>query len=95
MRSPEGKDFPGTGCYLEVIPLERLVWTDALLPGYRPGPEPFMTGIIELETRGTGTLYRATALHADEATRKRHDEMGFHDGWGKALDQLVAHMKTL
>ena len=25
--------------------------------------------------------------------RKRHAEMGFADGWGKALDQLVAHMK--
>jgi uncharacterized protein YndB with AHSA1/START domain len=93
MRSPEGKDFPNVGCYLEIVPNERLVWTDGLLPGYRPAPEPFMTGMILLEPRGRGTKYTAIALHRDEATRRRHEEMGFAEGWGKVLDQLVAHMK--
>ena len=36
MRSPEGKDHPGTGCFLEVVEHEKLVWTSALGPGYRP-----------------------------------------------------------
>lgn len=100
MRSPDGQEFPNIGCYLEVIPNERLVWTDALLPGFRPaaevsdgGPMKF-TGIILLEARGDGTRYRAIALHGGEADRKRHEEMGFIDGWGKALDQLVAYMKS-
>ena len=35
MRSPEGQDIPNTGCYLEVVPMERLVFTDALQPGWR------------------------------------------------------------
>ncbi len=39
MRSPEGEDFPNVGCYLEVVPYERLVWTSALAPGYRPVTE--------------------------------------------------------
>lgn len=95
MRSPEGKDFPSAGCYLEIVPNEKLVWTDALLPGYRPAPEPFMTGIILLEARGKGTKYTAIALHRDEASRRKHAEMGFAVGWGKALDQLVAHVKRL
>jgi len=95
MRSPEGKDFPITGCYLEVVSLERLVWTDALLPGYRPSAEPFFTAVVTLEPRGKGSRYTAMALHRDEAGRKRHEEMGFHDGWGKALDQLVAHARTM
>ena len=29
MRSPEGQDHPNMGCYLEVVPNRRLVWTDA------------------------------------------------------------------
>jgi uncharacterized protein YndB with AHSA1/START domain len=95
MRSPEGKDFPNVGCYLEVVPNERLVWTDALQPGYRPSENPFFTGIITLESLGTGTRYTATALHRDEATRNRHAEMGFHSGWATALDQLVAHTRTM
>lgn len=95
MRSPEGKEFPNVGCYLEVVPNKRLVWTDALLPGYRPSAEPFMTAIVTLEPEGNGTRYAAIAIHRDEAGRKQHEEMGFHDGWGKVLDQLVAYVKTM
>jgi len=95
MRSPEGKDFPNVGCYLEIVPNEKLVWTDGLLPGYRPAPEPFMTGIILFEPSGRGTKYTAIALHRDEEGRRKHAEMGFAEGWGKALDQLVAHMKRV
>ena len=95
MRSPEGKDFPNTGCYLEIVPNEKLVWTDGLLPGYRPAPQPFMTGIVLLERHPKGTKYTAIALHRDPDTRKKHEEMGFAEGWGKALDQLVAFVKTL
>ncbi len=95
MRSPEGKEFPNIGCYLEVVPNERLVWTDALLPGYRPAENPFMTAIITLESQGKGTRYTAVAIHRDDAGRKKHEDMGFYQGWGKALDQLVAHVKTM
>jgi uncharacterized protein YndB with AHSA1/START domain len=95
MLSPDGKEFPNIGCYLEVIPNERLVWTDALLPGYRPSENPFMTAIVTLEALGSGTRYTAMAIHRDEAVRKQHEEMGFHDGWGKVLDQLVAYAKKI
>lgn len=93
MRSPEGQDFPGTGCILEVVENRKLVWTDALLPGYRPSNEPFFTGVILIEPKGKKTKYTAIAIHKDEATRKKHEDMGFHSGWSTCLDQLVAHMK--
>lgn len=95
MRSPEGEEFPNVGCYLEVVPTRRLVWTDALLPGYRPSEEPFFTGIIAMEPRGSGTHYTAVAIHRDETGRKKHEEMGFHEGWGTVLDQLVTYVKSL
>jgi uncharacterized protein YndB with AHSA1/START domain len=95
MRSPEGKEYPNIGCFLEVTPTERLVWTDALLPGYRPSEKPFFTAILTFEARGKGTRYVAQAIHRDEAGRKQHEEMGFYDGWGKCLDQLVAYAKTM
>ena len=34
--SVEGQEFPNLGCFLEVIPMERLSWTSMLFPGYRP-----------------------------------------------------------
>ena len=95
MRSPDGELFPNVGCCLEVVPNERLVTTDALLPGYRPAENPFMTAIITMEAHAGGTRYVAMARHRDVASRVRHEEMGFHTGWGTALDQLVALVKTL
>ena len=35
-RSPEGQEHENICCYLEVIENKRLVWTIALLPGFRP-----------------------------------------------------------
>ena len=98
MRSPEGEDFPYTGCYLEVTPSERLVWTNVLLPGYRPSGHsdgPLFTVYVTIEPEGAGTHYVATVLHRDEESRVKHEAMGFHHGWGAALDQLVALAKTM
>ncbi|MEZ4223560.1 MAG: SRPBCC family protein [Polyangiaceae bacterium] len=99
MRSPEGDEFPNAGCYLEVVPNRRLVWTGALERDYRPVvPDPhapFMfTAYILLDPEGTGTRYRALVIHSDEDGRQKHEAMGFHDGWGKALDQLVEYMHS-
>jgi len=105
MRSPEGQEFPNVGCYLEVIRNEKLVWTNALAPGFRPSkPQAaevgecgviVFTAVILLEAHANGTKYTALAMHQDESGRKTHEQMGFHDGWGKALDQLVAVVKKM
>ena len=42
------------------------------------------------EQHGSGTKYTAIAMHANEAGKSRHAEMGCHEGWGAAFDQLVA-----
>ena len=95
MRGPNGEAMPNAGCYLEVVPERRLVWTDALTGGYRPAATSFMTGIITFEPIAGGTRYRGLALHATEEARARHEAMGFHEGWGKATDQLLALARTL
>jgi uncharacterized protein YndB with AHSA1/START domain len=95
MLSPEGQEFANFGCLLEVVPNRRLVFTDTLLEGYRPSAKPFFTGVVEIAPEGAGTRYIATAIHGDEATRRKHEAMGFHGGWSAALDQLVALAKTL
>lgn len=105
MRSPEGQEFPNVGCYLEVIPNERLVWTNALEPGFRPAKPPvaspghecaefLMTAVIALQPHAQGTRYSAMVLHADKASRDKHAAMGFEEGWGIALDQMIAMIKA-
>ena len=34
-------------------------------------------------------------MHKDETGRKAHEQMGLHEGWGKALDQLVDVAKKM
>jgi uncharacterized protein YndB with AHSA1/START domain len=94
MRSPEGQEFPNVGCYLDIVPNQRLIWTDTLLPGFRPAPKPFFTAALYLEPKGSGTRYIAMAIHGNEETRATHEKMGFHEGWGTVLNQLVAHIKA-
>ncbi|ENY81946.1 MULTISPECIES: SRPBCC family protein [Sphingopyxis] len=95
MRSPEGEEFPNSGCYLEVVPGERLIFTDTLLPGFRPAPAPFFTAGLFLTPQGNSTLYRAVAVHGDSAARQKHEEMGFHDGWGTVVGQMVDYIKAM
>ena len=101
MRSPEGQEYPNLGCWLEVVPNERLVWTNVFEPGYRPtrhasGADcdefPF-TAVVAMAPHGSGTWYTARVIHGTEDARRRHADMGFHDGWGAALDQMVAMIR--
>jgi len=105
MVGPDGFDTGhGTpGCVLEVVEGKKLAWTSALGPQYRPaemaatGCESFpMTAVITFADVGGGkTAYKAVALHATEADREKHEQMGFHDGWGTVAGQLEEFAKSL
>jgi uncharacterized protein YndB with AHSA1/START domain len=91
MRSPDGKDLPNRGVYLEVVENERLVFTDAYTKAWEPSQKPFMTVILTFEDEGGGkTRYTARVRHWTVADREAHEEMGFHGGWGLCTDQLAA-----
>jgi len=95
MRSPDGQEYPNVGCYLEIVENERLVFTDTLLPGFRPAPNPFTTAVLELSPLGPErTRYVATAIHGSEDSRKKHEEMGFHNGWNTVANQMVEYIKA-
>ena len=79
-----------SGCYLAVDPEERLVFTTALVAGWRPAAAPFITAVVTLEDHPDGTLYRAHVMHKDAATRDEHERLGFADGWGAVAAQLAA-----
>jgi uncharacterized protein YndB with AHSA1/START domain len=89
-----GQEFPNLGCFLEVIPMERLSWTSMLFPGYRPAvfDDIPITAIVTMETVGTGTRYVFTALHRDEADFEKNKESGWKQGTEIALDQFVEHV---
>ncbi|HEV2559016.1 MAG TPA: SRPBCC family protein [Microvirga sp.] len=90
MRAPDGSEFPNRGVYLEVVPNERLVVTDAYTAAWEPSPKPFTTLILTFENEGGGTRYTARVRHWTAEDRDAHERMGFHEGWGICADQLAA-----
>lgn len=91
MFGPDGEETgPMEGVFLEVVPNERAVTTDAYAVGWVP-QTPFITAIWTFAVEGEGTRFTATARHWDADAKARHEEMGFHPGW----DQMMAQFKAL
>ena len=91
MRGPDGTEYPNRGVYLEVVPNERLVFTDAYTCAWQPSEKPFMTVILTFEDAGDGkTRYTARVRHWTVDDREAHEKMGYHTGWGQATAQLEA-----
>ncbi|MEO8195260.1 MAG: SRPBCC family protein [Thermoanaerobaculia bacterium] len=93
----DGPEVPNLGCFLDVIPLQRLVWTSMLFPGYRPAvfDDIPITAIVTMELEGSGTRYVFTALHRSEADLETNMSSGFYDGTEIAINQLVAHVESM
>ncbi|HET9682868.1 MAG TPA: SRPBCC family protein [Gemmatimonadaceae bacterium] len=93
----DGREVPNLGCVLEAIPMERLVWTSMLFPGYRPAvfDDIPITAIMTLESVGSGTRYVFTALHRSAADLETNKASGFYQGTEIALDQFVEHVMSM
>jgi uncharacterized protein YndB with AHSA1/START domain len=89
--SQDGTEFSAhvTGCFLAVDELERIVFTDALVAGWRPAEAAFMTAVIVMADHPDGTEYTASAFHRNADDREQHERLGFHDGWGTVTRQLA------
>jgi uncharacterized protein YndB with AHSA1/START domain len=95
MANPEGQEFPNNGIYLELIPNQKIVFTDAFTEGWKPAGRPFFVGEVTFTDLGNGkTQYRAVARHWTEEAKNEHEKMGFHGGWEMCARQLEALTKT-
>jgi uncharacterized protein YndB with AHSA1/START domain len=93
----EGQVVPNLGCFVDVVPMERLVYTSMLFPGYRPAvfDDIPITAIVELKSEGTGTRYVFTALHRNEADLETNKTSGWAQGTEIAVEQLLEHVASL
>jgi uncharacterized protein YndB with AHSA1/START domain len=92
--SENGTDFTPhmNACFLAVDDLERIVFSNALVGGWRPAEQHYptaMTAIITLRDHPAGTDYVAHVMHKNDADRDTHKEMGFYDDWGTVAEQLA------
>ena len=93
----DGPEMQNLGCFLDVVPMERLAWTSMLFPGYRPAvfDDIPITAIVTMRPDGSGTRYVFTALHRSEADLETNKASGFYQGTEIAVDQFVAHARSM
>ena len=93
----DGPEMQNVGCFLDVVPMERLAWTSMLFPGYRPAvfDDIPITAIVTMRPDGTGTRYVFTALHRSAEELDTNRTSGFYQGTEIAVDQFVAHVLGL
>ena len=87
MHGPNGEVMPNDGIFLEVVPGERYVVTDAFTAGWKPA-RPFMVGVWEIAPENGGTRYTGSARHWTREAHDQHKTMGFEAGWGVVAQQL-------
>ena len=95
MNGPNGEEMPNRGVYLDVVPNERIVFTDAFTQAWLPSHKAFMVATVTMADEAGKTRYTATLRHWSVEDRETHEKMGFHVGWGIATDQLEALARTL
>ena len=82
-----------SACFLDVVPGERIVFTNALTAGWRPANSPYpapLTTVITFTDHPEGTEYVCDVMHGNRTDCQKHEELGFFEGWGTIVEQLAA-----
>jgi len=99
MRSPEGKDYWGTGVYREIVPRERIVCTDSFADekgNVVPATHYGMNSDMPLEMLVTVTFEehegktKLTLRHAGIPAGA--DREGANQGWSESFDKLAEYL---
>jgi uncharacterized protein YndB with AHSA1/START domain len=101
MRSPEGKDFWSTGVFREIVPMERIVYTDSFADEKGNIVPASYYGLPE---HGLSMEFRVTVTFEDLGgpTKMTLTHEGFPDGevkvmasagWNESFDKLAGSLK--
>ena len=101
MRSPEGKEYWGTGIFREVVPLERIVFTDCfadekgnVVPAthYGMSPDFPLEMLVTVTFEDLQGKTRMTLTHAGVPTGPDRD--GTQQGWSESFDKLADSLRA-
>ena len=89
MRMPDGSDHPFQGVYQEIVPNERLVYSECyVMP--RIGSPEWLTTVTFEEFEG-GTKLTHSIVHRSRETRDGHLQAGMEAGTAQTLRRLNEH----
>ncbi len=99
MRSPDGRDMWSTGVYNEIVPLERLVYTDSFADAdgsVITAEQMGMSGLpdvyhITVTLEDLGSQTRMTLTHAGLPAGEMQQSAA--EGWNQSFDKLAASLR--
>jgi len=100
MVGPDGKEYPGTGVYKEIVPIEKIVTTDEFGEGFEEShpdmdlPQGMVTTAL-FDDLSDKTKLTLIISHPTVEDRKKHEAMGVVDGWNSSLDKANEYITTL
>ncbi len=100
MVGPDGDEFPFSGIFLEIVPIEKVVSTDEFGEEYAErNPEMSMPKISSVTTlfedHGAMTRVVIKTMHATAEDRKKHEEMGVEAGWNSSFEKMDVYLAEL
>jgi uncharacterized protein YndB with AHSA1/START domain len=93
MRMPDGSDHPFRGVYREIVPGERLIYTECYdVP--QIGSPQWLTTVTFEEVEG-GTRITHTILHSSREARDGHLQAGMEAGTIQTLRRLDVYVRRM
>jgi uncharacterized protein YndB with AHSA1/START domain len=97
MVGPDG-EFPYSGVYKEIEPIEKIVSTDDFDESLKETMPDLPQGMVVttlFDDKGEKTGVTIRTLHPTVEDREKHEAMGVVDGWGSTLDNLDEYLAEL
>lgn len=97
MIGPEG-EFPYSGMYKEIVPIERIVSTDEFDETVKASMPELPEGMVVttlFDDRGETTDVTIRTLHPTVEDKKKHEAMGVEAGWASTLDNLDEYLEEM
>jgi uncharacterized protein YndB with AHSA1/START domain len=93
MQGPDGSRYPSKGEYREIVPPERLVYTDAFDIKGMPSHESVVT--VTFAEQDGGTFLTAHTLYNSAESRDAVLEMGVEAGITETLERLAEYLTQM
>jgi uncharacterized protein YndB with AHSA1/START domain len=93
LREPSGSDMPIKGVYREIVPPERLVYTEIFEQFEEQGGEALVT--MTLEERNGKTTLTSRSVYRSKEVRDAVVQSGMEEGAAETYDRLAEHLATM
>ena len=102
MVGPDGIEYPSTGVFKEIVPIEKIVTTDEFGDGFDEIaaaknidlPQGMISTFL-FDDLGERTKLTLITAHPTAEDKRKHEEMGVVGGWNSSLDKMEEYLTTL